>query len=69
MKLCFRGHVLTENRNGLVVEASLTQADAYAEREAAVAMLEAIPGRRRPRWGRTEATTLQDSSLESAGSG
>lgn len=46
-KLCFRGHVLTENRNGLVVEASLTQADGYAEREAAVAMLESIPGRRR----------------------
>jgi hypothetical protein len=46
-KLCFRGHVLTENRNGLVVEASLTPADGYAEREAAVAMLESIPGRRR----------------------
>jgi len=46
-KLCFRGHVLTENRNGLVVEAALTAADGYAEREAAVAMLESIPGRQR----------------------
>ena len=39
-KLCYLGHVLTENRNGLVVDIELTEADGYAEREAALAMLE-----------------------------
>jgi IS5 family transposase len=33
------GHVLTENRHGLVVDVELTQATGYAEREAALAML------------------------------
>ena len=32
--------MLTENRNGLVVDVELTQAGGYAEREAALAMLE-----------------------------
>ena len=34
--LCHMGHVLTENRNGLVVEAELTLATGTAEREAAL---------------------------------
>ncbi len=38
-RLCFMGHVLMENRNGLVVEATLTQATGTAEREAALEML------------------------------
>ena len=38
-KLCFMGHVLMENRNGLAVGATLTQATGTAEREAALAML------------------------------
>jgi len=38
-RLSYLGHVLTENRHGLVVDARLTQADGYAEREAAVSML------------------------------
>lgn len=32
-KLCFAGHVLMENRNGLVVDAMLTEATGTAERE------------------------------------
>jgi hypothetical protein len=32
---CYMGHVLTENRNGLVVDERLTQAHGTAEREAA----------------------------------
>ncbi len=36
--LCFIGHVLTENRNGLCVDAQLTQANGRAEREAALEM-------------------------------
>ena len=39
-RLCFMGHALMENRNGLVVEASLTHATGTAEREAALAMLD-----------------------------
>ncbi len=34
-KLCYMGHALMENRNGFVVEASLTHADGHAERTAA----------------------------------
>jgi IS5 family transposase len=37
------GHALTENRNGLVVAATLTQANGTAEREAACAMLGNLP--------------------------
>jgi len=39
-KLCFMGHALMENRNGLVVDACLTRADGHAERVAALAMIE-----------------------------
>ncbi len=38
-ELRFMGHTLMENRNGLVVNARLTHADGYAEREAAKAMV------------------------------
>jgi transposase len=43
-KLCYLGHLLTENRNGLVVNVSLTAATGTAEREAALSMAEQIPG-------------------------
>lgn len=43
-KLCYAGHLLMENRNGLAVDARLTQATGYAEREAALEMAEDIPG-------------------------
>ncbi len=43
-KLCFACHVLMENRNGLVVDVTLTQASGTAEREAALEMLERLPG-------------------------
>jgi len=39
-RLCFMGHALMENRNGLVVDACLTRADGHAERIAALAMIE-----------------------------
>src|SRR5256885_6013182 len=38
-KLAYQGHVLMENRNGLVVNATLTCASGTAEREAALAIL------------------------------
>jgi transposase len=43
-KLAFTGHLLMENRNALVVDACLTHATGTAEPEAALAMLEALPG-------------------------
>ncbi len=46
-KLAFMGHVLMENRSCLVVDARLTLATGTAEREAALAMVEDVPGRRR----------------------
>jgi transposase len=45
-KLCYIGNLLTENRNGLVVDALLTQASGYAERSAAVTMLAKAARRR-----------------------
>ena len=39
-RLCYMGHLLTENRHGLVVDVALTEANGYAEREAALAMVE-----------------------------
>jgi transposase len=46
-KLSYAGHVLMENRNGLAVNACVTRADGRAEVEAAVAMVEEIPGQHR----------------------
>ena len=42
-KLCFVGHVLMENRHGLVVDAELTRASGHAERLAALAMVDRLP--------------------------
>jgi hypothetical protein len=38
-RLSYLGHVLVENRHGLIVDAMLTQADGTAERDAALLML------------------------------
>src|SRR6476646_1851785 len=46
-KLSYLGHVLMENRNGLLVQTFLTEASGRAEREAAMLMAEAIPGDKR----------------------
>ncbi len=43
-KLSYSGHVLMENRNGLIADAEVLQATGTAERDAALLMLEAIPG-------------------------
>ena len=41
-KLCYMGHVLMENRNGLVVKNTLTHASGTGEREAALLMMEEL---------------------------
>jgi IS5 family transposase len=43
-KLSYSGHLLVENRNGLIVAAMAWEANGTAEREAALVMLEQIPG-------------------------
>jgi len=44
-KLVYQGHVLNENRHGLVVAACVTPATGTAEREAAVALVQQVAGR------------------------
>ena len=44
-KFSYNGNLLTENRNGLIVDTELFQATGTAERDAAMVMLEQIPGR------------------------
>jgi transposase len=46
-RLCFTGHVLMENRNGLVVDIDLSQATGRAEREAALRMLDRLERKKR----------------------
>jgi transposase len=43
-KLSYSGHVLMENRNGLVANVEVLQANGTAERDAALLMIEQIPG-------------------------
>ena len=45
--LCFMGHLLMENRHGLIVDGRLGEANGIAELEVAQAMVAAIPGRHR----------------------
>ena len=55
-KLCHMGHLMMENRNGLIVDARLTEANGTAERSTALAMIEdnAKPGRQ---WVATKTMT------------
>ena len=47
-RLCFMGHALMENRNGLVVDAVTTRASGHAERLAALALIEPHADRPQP---------------------
>lgn len=54
-QLCYLGHVLMENRNGLVVDTRVTPASGTAEVEAALAMATKIAGDRRVTIGMDKA--------------
>jgi transposase len=54
-KLCHMGHLLMENRHGLIVDAMLTTATGTAEREAALTMLGRLEGRHRITLGADKA--------------
>lgn len=45
-QLAYLGHVLMENRSGLVVDTRVTPADGYGERDAALMMVADLPGDR-----------------------
>ena len=48
-KMSYAGHLLMENRNALIVDAELTAATGYAERDTAVEMLARLPASKRRR--------------------
>ena len=59
-KLCYMGHALMENRNGLVLDARVTQATGTAERESAAEMIKNLPGAR-------QVTVGADKGYDTAG--
>ena len=59
-KLAYLGHVLTENRHGLIIDALVTHATGTAERDAAGAMVADLPATRR-------ATVAGDKNYDTKG--
>ncbi len=59
-KLCYQGHVLMENRGGLVVQAHATQATGTAEPATATTLAEALGGARRKTVGADKAYDTRD---------
>ena len=43
--MCYLGHVLMDNHHGLIVDTRTTQANGKAERESALDVVEARPGK------------------------
>lgn len=58
--LAYRGHLLAENRNGLVVSTMTTRAYGSAERHAALLMAEALPGAHRVTLGADKGYDTHD---------
>jgi transposase len=54
-KLCYLGHVLMENRNGLVMGTRITEANGHAERDAALSLVTGVPCDRRVTLGGDKA--------------
>ena len=44
--MCYAGHVLMDNRQGLVVDVKITEATGTSERDAALDMLQMVPSGR-----------------------
>ena len=59
-KLCYAGHVVMENRNGLAVAVCVTPATGTAERDAAKDMVADMPGRHPITLGADKAYDTQD---------
>jgi transposase len=63
-KLCYGGHVLMENRNGLVVNTRVTLATGTSEREASIEMVEDIPGEGRVTLGADKGYDTKDHAAQ-----
>jgi len=59
-KLSYLGHVLIDNRHGLAVDATLTEANGRAEREAALKMARRLGGERRVTLGADKGYDARD---------
>ena len=59
-KLSYNGNLLTENRNGLIINTDVFQANGTAERDAALMMLEQIPSTRRVTLGADKGYDTKD---------
>ena len=59
-KLSYNGNLLVENRNGLIVNTEVFEANGTAERDAAVVMLEQIPGTKQVTVGGDKAYDTAD---------
>jgi hypothetical protein len=59
-KLSYNGNLLTENRNGFIVATEVFQANGTAERDAAMVMLEQLPGGHRVTVGADKAYDTRD---------
>src|SRR5262249_1911444 len=59
-KLSYNGNLLIENRNGLIVRTEVFQANGTAERDAALVMIEQIPGDHRVTVGTDKAYDTKD---------
>lgn len=58
--LCYQGHVLMENRSGLVVGAVVSHADGMNERREALRLLDCVPGRHPKTVGADKAYDTRD---------
>lgn len=59
-KLSFQGNLLIENRNGLIISTEVFEANGTAERDAALVMLEQIPGAKRVTVGADKGYDTKD---------
>jgi IS5 family transposase len=59
-KLSYMGHVLMENRNGLMLQTFLSEANGRAERDEALLMAEALPPGKRVTMARDKAYDTQE---------
>jgi transposase len=59
-KLSYNGNLLVENRNGFIITTEVFQANGTAERDAALVMLEGLPGDKRVTVGADKAYDTKD---------
>jgi hypothetical protein len=58
--LCYQGHILMENRSGLVVGAVVSHADGFGERASALRLLDCVPGRHAKTLGADKGCDMRD---------